>query len=62
MYKRQVEHSAKEFQLDPYLVAAVIKVESNFNPDAKSPRGARGLMQLMPDTARWISSRMGRCV
>ncbi|NLG68758.1 MAG: lytic transglycosylase domain-containing protein [Firmicutes bacterium] len=45
--------------LDPWLVAAVVRVESNFRPLATSPRGARGLMQLLPETARWVSGRMG---
>jgi len=47
-----VEAAATSHRLDPALVAAVIRVESNWQPRAVSPKGARGLMQLMPATAR----------
>ncbi len=47
-----VEKAARRNDLDPLLVHAVIQVESNYNPLALSPKGAEGLMQLMPKTAR----------
>ena len=47
-----IQEAATKNQIDPLLVRAVIKVESNFNPKAVSRKGARGLMQITPDTAR----------
>ncbi len=47
-----VSRAAQTYQVDPALVHAVIHAESGFNPQAVSPKGASGLMQLMPDTAR----------
>ena len=54
-----VAEAASEHGLDVDLINAVIWVESRFDPDAKSPAGARGLMQLMPATAAALAKQMG---
>ena len=51
-YRDLIQASAARFQLDPALLRAVINAESGYNPNAVSRRGAGGLMQLMPMTAR----------
>jgi soluble lytic murein transglycosylase len=56
-YSSIVEQEARKDNLDPYLVYAVIRQESNFNADAKSSAGAIGLMQLTPDTFEWLQRK-----
>ncbi|THF75479.1 lytic transglycosylase domain-containing protein [Cohnella fermenti] len=53
-YKDEIQRSADRYQIDPKLIAAVIRVESNYKAGAVSPKGALGIMQVMPETARWI--------
>jgi len=48
---RMIVTTARRYQLDPELLAAIVEVESNYQSNALSPAGAVGLMQLMPDTA-----------
>ncbi|MDO9420669.1 MAG: lytic transglycosylase domain-containing protein [Herminiimonas sp.] len=50
-YEKLLNDAANEFNLDPALLKAVMAAESGFNPNAVSPKGAVGLMQLMPATA-----------
>lgn len=58
LYTQELQAAAAEFELPPALIAAVIYTESRFQADAVSPRGALGLMQLMPDTAREIDEKL----
>jgi soluble lytic murein transglycosylase len=58
-YEQIVRGHAKNYHLDPALLAAVIYQESKFRADAKSSSGAIGLMQLRPQTAEGIAIRTG---
>lgn len=53
-YKNQIKSSCNSHKVSPQLVLSIIKVESSFNPQAKSAKGAVGLMQILPSTAKWV--------
>ena len=56
-HARLVQRLAPRFDVDARLALAIVRAESNFNPDARSPRNAMGLMQLIPDTAERFGVR-----
>ena len=58
-YTDLIRAYSAEYDLEPSLVAGVIYTESGFNPEAVSRVGARGLMQIMPDTGREIAAALG---
>lgn len=58
-YKEHIADYSKQYNIDPFLVAAIIRVESKFNKSALSPKGARGLMQIAPVTGRWAAGELG---
>ena len=58
-YEHIVRGHARNYDLDPALIAAVIYAESRFDPDVESSAGAVGLMQLLPETAKGIAVRTG---
>jgi len=58
-YYDEIASLCQEIGEETALVLAVIQTESRFRPNALSPRGAVGLMQIMPGTARWMADRLG---
>jgi soluble lytic murein transglycosylase len=57
-YTEAIQKYSQEFGLEPAHVAAVILCESSYRPQAVSSAGARGLMQLMPKTGKWIAQKL----
>lgn len=55
-YQEDIGVSAENFNVDPLLIASIIRVESNFKVGQESSKNAKGLMQIMPQTAEWIVS------
>ncbi|MDF2836407.1 MAG: lytic transglycosylase [Paenibacillus sp.] len=58
-YKDDIRASATNYDLEPHLVAAIIRAESNYETGKESKKGALGLMQLMPTTAEWVVEKAG---
>ncbi|RXZ81170.1 lytic transglycosylase domain-containing protein [Paenibacillaceae bacterium] len=56
-YRDDIRVSATNYGVDPYLVAAVIRSETNYKTGKESSKGALGIMQIMPDTAGWIAEQ-----
>lgn len=56
-FRQDIEQNAARCNIDPLLVAAVIRTESSWKTGAVSSVGATGLMQIMPDTGKWIASK-----
>jgi len=59
-YRQLIETQAQIHNLHPAYIAAIVLNESSFNPMAESRVGARGLMQMMPDTAEWVHGKIGQ--
>lgn len=57
-FKEKVEYYADRYNVDSDLVAGVILAESKFNQEATSNYGAKGIMQIMPETALWIAKQI----
>jgi len=57
-YGDLVQIYSERFNVDPFLVLAIIKAESNFQPGAVSPKNARGLMQISEGTGKWGAGRL----
>jgi len=57
-YEETVFEAGKRFNVDPYLITAIMRVESKFDERALSAKGARGLMQIIPETGQWVAQEL----
>jgi len=57
-YADAIYKYSERASVDPFLMTAIMKAESSFNPNAVSAKGARGLMQIMPETGQWIAQQI----
>ena len=59
-YKSHIREAAAAYNIDASLIAGIIRAESSFKSSAVSPKGAIGLMQIMPPTAEFVAKKMGK--
>ncbi|SFH35427.1 soluble lytic murein transglycosylase [Desulfotomaculum arcticum] len=57
-YDNTIYKYSERAGVDPFFMTAIMKAESSFKPDAVSAKGARGLMQIMPETGQWIAQQI----
>jgi len=57
-YEEEIMFASKKYLVEPYIIASMINVESSYNQYAISSKGAVGLMQILPETALWLSEQM----
>ena len=57
-FKKEVKYYSTIYNVKPELIFAIIKAESGFNANVISPKGATGLMQILPSTADWLSKKL----
>lgn len=58
-YNSLIIKYSRMYELDPYLVSAIINVESRYDPEAQSHKQAKGLMQITPSTGKWAAGKIG---
>ena len=58
-HEEYIKHYTQKYEVDPFLVLAIAQVETKFNHGKISKKGAIGMMQIMPETARWIVEEGG---
>lgn len=58
-YRDYINQYSEEYGIDPFLIAAIINVESRYDREAVSPKDAKGLMQIGPKTGEWASQELG---
>lgn len=59
-YKETIAAEGRRNRVDPFLISAIIFEESKFDPRSKSSAGALGLMQVMPETGKWVAAKRDR--